>query len=220
VLTIESFFMRTLILSVALLLGAGSLSARENTASRINLGLNLAPLYSGLPEVQVDYFFSRFIGVSGSAGYVNRARRGGIKVDDNCVVTDARGAYFKVGLKGRYVSPTKKAPVPWAQLLYVYSNYDEQGYYEVDLGFPNEYHHYQGSSNGFVASIGADFTIWQRLDFRAGFQAGLYYHREEYFGIKANTFQPGIGAVPGVLIIGLNCRIGKMALPAKHDHHK
>ncbi len=204
--------MRAAFLFFAVFFFANPLAARDPIASRVNIGINLAPLYSGLPELQLECFLNRYIGVTASGGYLNKARRGGIKVDGSDVLTDAHGAYFKVGLKGRFVYSRRNVPVPWAQVLYIYSQYNDEGYYEGDLGFPNDYRHYKGAANGFAFSIGGDFPIWRRLDFRAGFQATIYCSRNgnEYIGLKGNTFQPGMGPEPGTLIVGFNYRIGKL----------
>jgi hypothetical protein len=143
---------------------------------------------------------------------MNKVRRGIVDPDLYVVVTDAEGAYFKLGIKGRLVSPTRNEPVFWTQLLYVYSSYNEHGYYLSDLGSNIEYYHHKGSSNRVVASVGIDCSLRHRLDFRAGFQAIVYYPRDEYFSHMSKYFQPGIGTSPGVLILGLNYRIGKLPL--------
>lgn len=101
--------------------------ARPDT-SRFNLGLNLAPFYSGAPELLGDYYFQKYVGASLNFGYTYRPVRGAIKVEDNAELYELKGMYVKVGLKSRLISNrSAKIPVPFLQLLYVGSSYSETG---------------------------------------------------------------------------------------------
>ena len=129
-------------LLLAFIIGSSSLShAQAAIPSRVNIGLNLAGLYSGFPELQAAVFLHRYIGIAASVGYKSRPTVGGIKVMTYDKLTESTGAYFKAGITGRFVShsPKRHRAVPWLRILYVYSEYDDYGYYEPP-GTPRQRH--------------------------------------------------------------------------------
>lgn len=188
--------------------------AREPVLSRANFGVNLAALYSGLPELQTSFFLNRYLGISASAGYMNKPRSGGIKIDTYDYLTESKGAFLKLGLTGRFVSLKKawKTPVLWLRVQYVYSEFFENGYTLPE--YPDTitiYRQFQGSLSGLAIAYGVDFPIWKGLDIRLGHQIG-FYHRSNHFGIAGNVYQSGLGAQPGLIQLGLNWRFGKIPL--------
>ncbi len=196
--------MRHLLLILLIWTVAGPASAQIATAPGAAVGINLAPLNTGTPELQADYFFNRYFGLTAGVVYRFRTKAliGGMQ-RYNTVVTDMRNAAFKIGAKGQLAQRKPRNPVPWVQALYIYSAYDESGYDE-ESGFMTP-HHYNGSASAFAASIGCDFPAWRRLDIRTGFQFTLYNNRNEYLaGRKGDGFQPP------AFILGINYRLGPL----------
>ena len=136
----------------------------DTSPSRFNLGLNLMTLYSGIPEPQAEYFFGRNIGAFAAGGYTTRYRRRVIYSGRAFLskISDVQGAYWKLGLKGRI--PMRKNVVPWVQLLYVGSQYDESGIKYNIYNVPQaEQVRNQGIAHGFAVAHGIDFGIGKHL---------------------------------------------------------
>lgn len=167
----------------------------DTIPSRINLGLNFATLYSGIPEPQLEYYFNKNFGLFGATGYTLHPVRGWIKIGDMADLQSLNGAYWKLGLKARLFRSDKRVPLPWVQLLYVGSQYSEKGtIVRFDTAFNSStvYEHNKGVAHGIAGAIGADFRSGKRFIIRVGFQAG-YYNRNDHLGSSILTFQPGFG---------------------------
>lgn len=198
-----------------------SLTARgqkiDNSPSVINVGLNLATLISGIPEPQGEYYFNKYLGVFAAAGYTLRPVSGFIKVDDNVDRETLNGAYWKLGIKGRLFRPDKRVPLPWVQLLYIGSQYDEKGvatrYDTSALGGTAVNKHSTGIVHGVAVAVGADFRAGRHFIIRVGLQAG-HYNRNDHLGNSALTYQPGFGSAGMLLpeqgMIGVMYRIGNV----------
>jgi hypothetical protein len=194
-------------------LGLSYVGFGQSTASRINVGVNLATLYSGLPEFQGDLFLNRYVGAVVSGGYTLYPRRSFYKIDDGVDLHSLKGAYWKLGLKGRFIFNKHNAPIPWLQLLYVGSQYEETGIVETTFT-SSELKHISGTVHGFAVGGGFDFPMGKHLDFRLGLQVGSV-KRAEHLGTRGMSWQPGFG--PTVddnshiqFILGLNYRIGSV----------
>lgn len=192
----------------------------EPYASRLNVGVNLMTLYSGLPEPQVEFYANKYLGAFAAAGYTNRAVRGGTAVDDLVDLQSLKGSYWKLGVKGRLV--TWRRATPWIQVLYIGSTYDEVGtrkIVEVDNNNVTTTYianlHNQGTVHGFAVAPGVDFGMGKKMKWaiRIGYQVG-YYKRNDHMGVEALTYQPGFGAtafvMPEQFMIGAMYRIGSV----------
>lgn len=210
--------MRNLLIPVLALLFI-SLAARgqkiDNSPSRINIGLNLATLISGIPEPQGEYYFNKYLGAFAAAGYTLRPVSGFIKVDDNVDRETLNGAYWKLGIKGRLFRPDKRVPLPWVQLLYIGSQYKETGIalqYDSS-GATNTTKVASGVVHGVAVAVGADFRAGRHFIIRVGMQAG-HYKRSDHLGNSALTYQPGFGSAGMLLpeqgMIGVMYRIGNV----------
>lgn len=211
--------MRNLLIPVLSLLFI-SLAARgqkiDNSPSRFNVGLNLMTLYSGIPEPQAEYFFGRNIGVFAAGGYTTRYRRRVIYSSRAFLskISDVQGAYWKFGLKGRI--PTRKKVVPWVQLLYVGSQYDESGtkyIYDNNVNVTQVSKvRNQGIAHGFAVAHGIDFGIGRHLALRFGLQVG-HFKRNDFI-VSTDTYQPGFGSYGAIMreqiMIGVMYRIGNV----------
>jgi hypothetical protein len=185
----------------------------QRRISKADIGLNIASLYSGLPELKAAAFINRYIGVIGATGYAFHPRRSFFKLDDGAEVTKSRGSYWKLGIRGRYFFAKEIAPVPWIEVMYVGAQYDETGTREI-LSGPAEAKHVSGTVHGFAAALGWDFAMGNRLDLRIGLQGG-YCKRDEHIGAPVMTFQPGLGANFGEdlrlqMILAVNYKIGRI----------
>jgi hypothetical protein len=171
----------------------------QHSAYHASIGINLAPLISGTPEIQADYFFNEYIGVFAAGGYTFRGLKSIYKVDDNTDLTSFRGAYWKLGIKGRIlfdreVYKSRKIPLPWVQLLYIGSYYNENGTKQVIKQgvYVDDPQHLRGVVHGFAIALGADFSISSRFGFRLGIQHG-YFQRNDDLGVSLSALQPGFG---------------------------
>lgn len=162
--------------------------------SKYGIGINFVPLYSGTPELSLDYYPTKYLGFSTSGGYTYKAHRGGaIKVGDNAETYDLKGYYFKAGLKFR--SPTKAKKhvfIGFAQLNYIYSVYKETGRSNGN-NLNSSITQLEGFSNAFAVSIGFEWRIIKYLFLRGGMQYALSFRRD-HLGYAGHTLQPGIGS--------------------------
>ncbi|MCB0700851.1 MAG: hypothetical protein H6551_05465 [Chitinophagales bacterium] len=208
------------ILTALMLLLPFSMVAQHNFPSRINIGINLAPLAAGTPDLQAEYFFNRFVGATFTGGATLRPLRGPIKVDDNIDVKSLNGVYWKVGLKGMLPFPKKKLSL-WLQVMYIGSQYNEEATRGISVNSswdPNEVTKVSGMQHGFAVSPGIDIYLNKYLDVRAGYQVG-YFKRDYSLGGSRLNYQPGFGntwfAFPEQLVLGLNYRIGNFTRTEK-----
>lgn len=189
-------------------------------ASRLNVGVNLMTLYSGLPEPQLEFYANKYLGVFAAAGYTNKPVRGNTSVDDLVDLQSLKGSYWKVGVKGRLV--TWRRAMPWIQVLYVGSTYDEVGTRKIVQTDNNNVTttyianlQNQGTVQGFAIAPGVDFGMGKKLKWaiRIGYQVG-YYKRDDHMGVSELTYQPGFGAsefvMPEQFMIGAMYRIGSV----------
>ncbi|MCB0696304.1 MAG: hypothetical protein KDC07_03000 [Chitinophagaceae bacterium] len=169
----------------------------DTIPSRVNLGLNLATLVSGTPELQGEYYFNKYVGAFAATGYTFRPVRGWIKVKDDVNLESQHGAYWKIGFKARLFRPDKRIPLPWIQLLYIGSQYDERGtqdsYNYTTGAYSVINRHESGIVHGGAVAVGADFRAGRHFIIRVGFQSG-YYKRNDHMGSSLLTYQPGFGA--------------------------
>ncbi|WP_317898513.1 hypothetical protein [Aurantibacillus circumpalustris] len=161
--------------------------------SKYAVGVNFVPLYSGTPELQLDYFPTKYFGFSASGGYTYKALRGGfVKVGDYSKIDDLKGSYFKIGLKYRTPSkPRKHIFIAFAQLSYIYSYFNETGRRYFEEGQKNI--RITGFANAFAAAFGFECRLLNHVFLRGGLQYAISF-RNEHLGYPGHTFQPGIGA--------------------------
>ena len=196
---------------LSLVILSAAIANGQKVAHRYDVGLNFATLYSGLPEIKAAAFVKPYVGIIAGAGYTLHPRRSFFKLDDGAEVTYLKGAYWKLGLRGRYFFKKEAAPVPWIEIMYVGAQYDEKGSREI-LSGPAEAKDITGTVHGFAAALGWDFAMGNRLDFRIGLQGG-YCERDQHIGAPIMTFQPGLVSNFGdglrlQLLLGVNYKIG------------
>jgi hypothetical protein len=197
-----------------LLLLFNFIALAQKDVSKYAIGVNFVPLYSGTPELQLDYFPSKYVGFCSSAGYTYKALRGGfVKVGDDAEIDELKGYYFKAGLKFRSPSNSKKhVCIGFAQINYIYSAYNETG--RSNSSIPNStILHLKGFSNAFSVSIGFEWRIINYLFLRGGLQNALSFRRD-HLGYSGHTLQPGLGA-SGILfneqlILGLAFKFSEL----------
>lgn len=189
----------------------------QTDSSKFNLGINLAPLYSGSPELLFDYYFNKCIGASFNFGTTFLPRGGIIRVGEELTRKELKGSYFKVGLKLRLPIKGSSSVVPFAQLFYVGSSYYERATKPngtiLDPNAPDIEIKRSGYVNAFAVTIGMDVKIIKRLEARLGVQSG-FYHRDDHLGNGSLTLQPGLGAAAFVganqLLFGLCFKFGSI----------
>jgi len=212
-----------LILFISLLL-ISSLLYGQSCPSRVNIGLNLVPLYAGTPELQLDFYPIRYLGISANTGYTYKAERGYTRINDGAELHKLDGYYYKIGIKGRTL-PQKKiwAPVFWAQLFYVGSNYKETGLPQGHLWEDRVDTVISGFVDGVALSAGVDIKVIYRFDVRVGFQIG-YYERNNHLGLPFSTYQPGFGSeaifLNNQLIISAVYKFGNCNINLFSPRHK
>jgi hypothetical protein len=194
------------------LLFATCIHAQKDSA-KFGIGINFATMYSGTPELQLDYFFFRNIGISLNTGYTYKTVRGGaILVGDEGEIDRLRGAYVKFGVNFRSKPNKRKFPANWfSQLFFIRSFYDEWGRYHTDSSRV----HLNGAVNGVATTLGFEWRL-QFIELRAGVQTVFYYSQRSHLGYPGHTFQPGIGTsgifdFPNQLILGLIYKFGKIS---------
>lgn len=194
-----------------LLLSSGFSLSSQTAFTRYGIGLNFVPLYSGTPELQLDYFPLKKLGISSNIGYTYKARRGGfVKVGDQAAIYELKGYFLKLGLKFRTSLNSGKDFVFFGQIFYVFSHYNESGtkYESID---PTPRVNYTGFVNGIAATAGIEIRLLRFVHFRGGIQFGTYSSRA-HLGYPGHTFQPGLGASGQImnnqLVLGLVCKFG------------
>ena len=169
----------------------------QTDSSKYNLGVNLAPLYSGSPELLFDYYFNKRIGASFNFGTTFVPRGAFIKVGEDLKRKELKGNYFKVGLKLRLPIRGSSSVVPFAQLFYVGSSYYERATKPngtiLDPNAPDIEIKRSGYVNAIAFTLGMDLKIIKRLEARLGVQSG-FYDRDDHLGKPSLTLQPGLGA--------------------------
>jgi len=201
------------ILLIPLLL-ISSLIYGQSCPSKVNIGLNIMPLYAGTPELQIDFYPVKYVGISANCGYTYKAKRGLTKINDGAELHKLDGYYFKIGIKGRTL-PKKNlySPVLWAQLFYVGSNYKETGLPQGHLWEDRVDTVISGFVDGIALAAGVDIKTIRHFDIRVGFQIG-YYNRSSYLGKSYLTYQPGFGSeailLSNQLIIGIVYKFGSL----------
>lgn len=210
-----------LIMIIILLCGSRTMSAQENFPSSINIGLNLAPLATGTPELQGACFVYKFVGVTIAGGATFRILEGPIKLNDGVRNRSTNGVYWKAGLVGRLpLAIQKKKLSLWLKALYIGSKYEESAIRKAYISTPSglspngtESVRASGIAHGFAISPGIDIFLTKHLDLRAGCQIGMY-KRNDMIRHTAGTYQPGFGTMwgfaPEQFILGVNYRIGQV----------
>lgn len=165
----------------------------QTDSTKFGIGINFIPLYSGTPELQIDYFPLRNWGVSANFGYTDKPLRGGfIMVGDAAETYDLKGYFIKTGLKFRTPSRPGRSFLWFGQIFYVFSAYNETGTNNASLD-PAPVINYKGFVNGVAVVFGLEFRLFRFVHFRTGLQFGAYAKRN-HLGFPGHTFQPGIGA--------------------------
>lgn len=184
--------------------------AQKGNMPKAGLGINLAPIAGGTPELQFEYFFNRYAGITGSVGATLFPRRGVSLVDDGVNLKSLKGLYYKGGVKFRLPLKSKRF-IPWFNFQYIYSRYEEKGTKYILLSNKDSSLHIRGVVHGLAVSPGFDFRLTNRIDARLGCQFG-YFKRDQHFGKEARTYQPGFGsiwlAVYEQFVVGFNYRLG------------
>lgn len=173
-------------------MSTGLMSAQSDS-TQLGVGLNFVPLYSGTPELQLDYFPFKSWGLSSGFGYTYKPVRGGfILVDDDAEIHSLKGYYLKIGLKFRKTLASKHAFTWFGQISYIFSAYDETGKSTASIDTAQVIN-YKGFVNGIAATSGFELRVIRFVHFRAGLQLGTY-SRRHHLGYPGHSFQPGIGA--------------------------
>lgn len=160
-----------------------------------SIGMNLGPLMSGTPEVQVDRRLGgRYAGIF-AGGYTYKPAQVGCLVDDGASIDRMRGGFMKAGLKARFFCLRGGCNQVHLQLHYVASFYNEQGTvtrtafedFESSLAVTR-----RGVVHGLATSAYWDLALYQALRLRLGVQVGRYW-RSDNFTTQCRTCQPGFG---------------------------
>ena len=172
-------------------------------------GLNLGPLASSTPELQVDRRLFGRLAFAASGGYTSRVFSAGCLVGDPVDLNRQRGGFMKAGLKARLFCLKRACNQMHVTLHYVGSWYNESGTRNVDLDWAPRTKvpvSAQGFVNGVAASAYWDLGLFRALRMRFGFQVGRYW-RSEHLDAVCHYNQPGLGTayhiLPAQAIIGL-----------------
>ena len=172
-------------------------------------GLNLGPLASSTPELQVDRRLFGRLAFAASGGYTYRVFSAGCLVGDPVDLNRQRGGFMKAGLKARLFCLKRACNQMHVTLHYVGSWYNESGTRNVDLDWAPRTKvpvSAQGFVNGVAASAYWDLGLFRALRMRFGFQVGRYW-RSEHLDAVCHYNQPGLGTayhiLPAQAIIGL-----------------
>src|SRR5690606_31021372 len=97
---------------------------------KAEIGVNLGPLYTGIPEVQIGYFIKEIgdvdLGLVASGGYHLYPYNTLYKIDSPVDVLLFNGPYFRLGIKGRYYfAKDNQGANIWLQALGVHTSYNE-----------------------------------------------------------------------------------------------
>jgi|GEM_PF-6010978 len=200
------FFVRHIVSLLLLLFIYHSAIAKEKEIKgNTEVSVNIATLYTGIPELQIGYFFKSYAGVDiglvASGGYHLYPYQSFNKKLGLKNVRSLKGSYYRFGIKGRYpVTPRNITHALWFQIMGVYTNYRERYYDKRDSLLKGS----SASGIGFSVATGADFMFAKHFDLRLGTQYGI----APKFSNKISEFTPGFGwtNLPIQLIIGVNFR--------------
>ncbi|HRO42352.1 MAG TPA: DUF3575 domain-containing protein [Flavipsychrobacter sp.] len=168
---------------------------------RGEVGLNLATLSTGIPELQAGFFIKKHFGVVVSGGYHLHPHLSLNKKGYRVSIIELRGPYYRLGVKGRYIIPKMKRPnIVWLHVSGVYTSYNETYFDNRDTSTKSSH----GSGIGFSFATGTDFNLAPSIDLRIGFQTGW----APKFKDKVSFFTPGFGwsEMPIQIVVGCNFR--------------
>ncbi len=155
-----------------------------------SVGLNLGPLASGTPELQVDRRLFGRLAFAASGGYTYRVFSAGCLVGDPVDLNRQRGGFMKAGLKARLFCLKRACSQMHVTLHYVGSWYNESGTRNVDLDWALRTK-VPVAARGFVSGVAAsaywDLGLYRAVRMRFGWQLGWYWRGEHLDAVSLQS---------------------------------
>lgn len=103
-----------------LLIYHSAVAKEKKIKGNAEVGINIATLYTGIPELQIGCFFKSYVnidfGISTSAGYHLQPYESQFKEETPIDILLLKGAYYRLGIKARYpVTPGNQTHALWLQ---------------------------------------------------------------------------------------------------------